>query len=111
MVKKHLWGNLLTSIMNHLLKLVEFVLKRRIQADDQETRLVQGFSLVCRNLKAGKQGIGWCYSCDSMEGATFVFPAVQISSTAGVKAQWSTMFERHFYQYVGPPEGNTLFMD
>jgi hypothetical protein len=36
--------------------------------------------------KAGKQGIGWRLTLDSVEGA-IVFPVVQIPSAAGVKAQ------------------------
>jgi hypothetical protein len=60
-VKKHLQENPLTSSTNHLLKLVEFVI-RRIQADDQMTKLqsvfVRRFSLVRGNPQGGKADSG-----------------------------------------------------
>jgi hypothetical protein len=49
---------------------------------------------------AVKQGSGgWYLSHDSMEGATYeiVFPAVQISTAAGVRAQWLTTLEKLFF--------------
>jgi hypothetical protein len=66
MVKKHLQENPFTSGINHLLKLVAFTLwRRRIQADDQVTRLwsmfVCHFSVVRKNPQS-RQGGKWVMS-------------------------------------------------
>jgi hypothetical protein len=58
------------------------------------------------------QGTGWYLSHDSVEGATYetVFPAVQISPAAGVRAQWSTTSEKLLYRYAElPPRGQFVF--
>jgi len=66
MVKKHIQENPLTSGTNHLLKLVAFVLKRRIQAEDQVMRLcsmfMHHFSTDRRYPQGRQTGIGWCLS-------------------------------------------------
>jgi hypothetical protein len=55
---------------------------------------------------AVKQGTGWYLSHDSVEGATYelVFLAIQISTAAGVKAQWSTTLEKFLYRYAELPQ-------
>jgi hypothetical protein len=55
---------------------------------------------------AVKQGTGWYLSHDSVEAATYVivFPAEQIATAAGVKAQWSTTVEKLFYRYAELPQ-------
>jgi hypothetical protein len=55
---------------------------------------------------AVKQGTGWYLSHDSVEGATYdiVFLAIQISTAAGVKAQWSTTSKKLLYWYAELPQ-------
>jgi hypothetical protein len=94
MVKKNIRRNLFAGGTN--LKLISFVLRKRIGADDQVTRMrnmfVCRFSVVLRNPHGGQAG-----------NLVTVFLAVQISFASGVKAQCSTMLDRLFYQYPEPP--------
>jgi hypothetical protein len=64
------------------------------------------FTRVFGSGTAVKQGTGWYLSHDSVEGATYeiVFPSAQISTAAGVKAQWSTTSEKLLYQYAELPQ-------
>jgi hypothetical protein len=93
MAKKHLSENPFTSDTSRLLKLVEFMLRRRIQAYHQVTRqwsvFMHRFSAFRRNPQ-GEQTGNWMMSCHMAVWRVLrkrFSQAVQISNAAGVKAQ------------------------
>jgi hypothetical protein len=74
MVKKHLLENHFTSGAHHLLKLVAFVLRRRVLADDQVTKTetsVHRFSIVRRNPQDGQAG-NWVISVTWQCGESYI---------------------------------------
>lgn len=106
MIKKQLQEHTLTSGTNHLLKLVAFVLRTIIQADDQVTRAWRMSVPYCSMLRRNPQGgqtsnwvtsLAWqCWGC-------YVSYCPSGRTNAGVRAQCLTTSDRLLYRYAEPP--------